>query len=314
MLKEPKTQARDEVVYRRSGTFRGKIKADEAVFGKGLFDSELEMYVGNDARQNHWLTLRLRVYLNFVDPASSSTKIVHQGGKDFVKDWDGWLFPLLPWTAAQQRPFCDGFAGRGERFWNARFYLKTPATYAELDLVGRRPNIMCLFRLELVKQTEAPHRTINVYNIDKTVTSVKNVDGRTKSISGQDSYTFRSDASNYDVWDTVKPAADVGTFEDRVCKCIVHVKHDTIAHELGHALGQPHIASLKGDHDCDIGAAKEGEDKCYDADPLNVMGRGERLDVLNAISWQKRMEEHTRVVWSSWAASMGYIAPAALRW
>jgi hypothetical protein len=296
--------------------FKAKITAAEATFGKGLFDSQLDKYQGKDPKQNAWLIICMRVHVDFVDPASSSTKIVHKGGKDYVKDWDNWLYPVQSWLEDHKKTFTDGFQGRGEKFWNARFYLLTPAAYTDLDIDGRRPNVMCLFRLQLVKKTESPHRTISVYNIKvKAGDEITHLDGtRKKTISALDSYAFRSDASNYDFYDTVKPAADVGTFEDKACKCIVKVKKDTIAHELGHALGQAHIAGLKGDTDCDIGSAKVGEDKCYGTgeDALNVMGRGELVTTVNAISWQKRMAEHTGIAWDRWVASLGYIAPKPL--
>src|SRR6185312_13762863 len=111
------------------------------------------------ALQNAWLTLTLRIYINFVDPPGGGlSNVVTKAGKTYVRDWSGagpgWEFPILPWAPDDKRRFSEYVQKHGEAFWNYRCTLLTPATYTELDLVNRqdpgifgrrvRPNVICL--------------------------------------------------------------------------------------------------------------------------------------------------------------------------
>jgi len=75
-----------------------RILAAEALAPYHEYDSILEIPNGNNPNQNAWLTLQLRVKLNFVDSKNPLPPLtVHQGGKWYAKDHDGYLFPLLDW-------------------------------------------------------------------------------------------------------------------------------------------------------------------------------------------------------------------------
>ena len=77
---------------------KARIQASEALAPYDRYDSILEIPNGNNPDQNAWLTLQLRVKLNFVDsrnPLPGFT--VFQGGKWYARDTDGYLFPLLDW-------------------------------------------------------------------------------------------------------------------------------------------------------------------------------------------------------------------------
>jgi len=290
--------------------FKSQITAGNATFAPGMFDSKLEKPSGRSIHQNAWLTLTLRVHLNFVDPPGhGAPRVVNVGGKSFAADHGGWLFPILPWTPAAKRPFVRHFKEAG-RLWNHNFALYTPKHYAGLDirnhdrpvLFGKRIrcNVLCLFDLKLVKASDSPHQTINLYNIDPSVTSVKHKDtGASQTVTANQ---FRSDAANYDSFDLAP--AHTATVFDNTCKCMTPIHQNTILHEVGHSLAQPHIAGLQGDPTCAYGAPTQGQPHCYVSGRRNVMGNGNDFWPINAYSWKQRIAEHTKTQPGDWWAQM----------
>jgi hypothetical protein len=213
-----------------------------------------------------------------------------------------------------------------ESTWNYQFILQTPKTYSGLDVssnVGSgwivRPNALCLFRLSVQNAAGpidtspaagplamgAPHRTINVVNLSLGTKQVSLAPGiaptpvkpQVRTVPKVEGLSFRSDDSDYDDRDLFAPAwRNVSN----------NVMSNTVGHEVGHALGQSHIMGLKGLAAFKIGGALSNTPAAYGAgsgDPLddwNIMGGGDRVYLINAVSWQERIAIHTGVAANLW--------------
>jgi hypothetical protein len=317
--------------------FKDKIKAAEVRAPFNTYDSLLELAKGNDPTRNATLTLQLRVELNFVDskrapkgPGNSGRRVLGSDGKWYAQDAEGWRFPLLDWSRAFKEKFRKGFQKKAEKVWNQQFLLLTPSDYEELDHPNfrappwrLRPNVLCLFQLEFAETNV--HRTINVYNLNLRTRRIQNVDTVTYPKGGRvgtfDSGTWASDETNYD---------DRDLFAPYVWNAKHKVMHDTIGHEIGHALGQEHILPLRrragnyvkdkhsyrtgtnriapatGDLMCETPADGQNALPCYgtkQVDQFNIMGSGDRIYMVNAISWRERIALHTDTKPSDWGVT-----------
>jgi len=304
------------------------IRAADGSYPFNGFDSQLDIPNGNDSRQNAWLTLQLRIKLNFCDSKNQTGgRMVQSGGRWFAKDLDDYMFPALDWTPELITRFLRGFVKKAQDTWNYQFLLITPRDYNGLDYdadwrattpLWVRPNVICLLRVAVIGpsglldnsssagplRNGAPHKTINVFNLDKTVSSANLAPGvaptakkpRQKNFSTFDDSSFRSDSDDYD---------DSDLFLPHVVDDTNKVNHNTIGHEIGHALGQSHIKGLTGDDTCAINSATGNDSRCYgvDMDGWDIMGGGDRLYLVNAISWRQRISQHTGTPAASWAAS-----------
>ncbi|MEI9988271.1 MAG: hypothetical protein WDN69_37335 [Aliidongia sp.] len=107
-----------------------------------------------------------------------------------------------------------------------------------------------------------------------------------------DGLSSRSNALNYDDADLFRPA-----WWQR--KHNVLSKH--VGHEVGHALGQCHIMGLKGMAQYTFSGGRTpttprpyGVGSADKFDAWNIMGGGDRIYLINAISWQQRIALHTQ--------------------
>jgi len=307
--------------------FKPKVTAAEAAGPYNTYDSILEIPSGTDPNQNAWLTLQLRIKLNFADSKNQVAGLtVNQGGTWYAKDTDGYLFPLLDWPAHLIARFQREFVQVSQRTWNYQYVLITPMNYSGLDFPAKvgdltvRPNVLCLFRLSLLNSAGTPldntpaagplrsgaaHRTINIVNLSLATRSVSLATGVTpgpgkpavRPLTTVDGLAWRSNANNYDDSDLFNP-----TWENKEHK----VLSNTVGHEIGHALGQCHVMGLKGVAAYGLNGPNANDPGAYGVgspDPLdvwNIMGRGCRLYLLNAVSWKERIAIHTGTTSNAW--------------
>ncbi|HZF35176.1 MAG TPA: hypothetical protein VE914_15375 [Candidatus Angelobacter sp.] len=318
---------------------KAEIKAAEAAWPYNTYDSILETPGGKDPRQNAWLTLQLRVKLNFVDsknPLPGLTQM--QGTQLCARDHDGYLFPLLDWPPHLIARFQREYVALAEKTWNWQFLLVTPKSYDELDYTSFgpqllvRPNVLCLFRMSVHStggpidtspaagplRAGTPHRTINVVNLALSTRQVSLAPGvaptptkpATRAIGTMNGLSFRSNDVNYDDSDLFNPAWWQKEH---------NVISNTVGHEVGHALGQCHIMGLKGDPQYQFGGVNSDVRAAYgvgSADPndsRNVMGGGNRIYLINAVSWRERIALHTGLPAAKWEVTgMMNIPPRSL--
>ncbi len=264
------------------------------------FDS----YFGTNAHpsQNHALKLYLRVNLR---PVS---------GKATAPDTTRKHYPVKDWSSDEWSRFAAMFERQSD-LWNRRFWLIPPRSFSLLDdkRGGRavRPNVQCSLFTEVVNSVSSAHRTIEVVNLD--IDRVKEQEG----ISAPSSGTYRSNSTHLDSLD-IQPRNTRYEDDQGVERTIKN--YYTIAHELGHAIGLPHIGVLKSRPQCAFAIALKAEGVknvsshlrrganakvCYgEFDSLglaeNIMGLGTRFEEINAQPWLVRIAMHTNTLASDW--------------
>jgi hypothetical protein len=253
------------------------------IISNTTFDSELKIPSGwtsptslnfenyGAPPNNAALTLKLRYKLNFADSKNRVPGVVVIEGAFKVRHADGFAHPILDWDQKSRATFASAFE-RGEKIWSRKFLLLTPSTYNGFDFslpddptATVRPNVVCLFVMS--PSDSNPHIEITVFRIDRD----------------NDAVPFRSHSKVYDDLVPWTP---------------------TLGHELGHAIGIPHIKVILGDAQCTI---EPNADRCYgetEEEMANVMGSGTKLLPLNAGPWLDRIAAHTMTPRSGWTATL----------
>jgi hypothetical protein len=201
--------------------------------------------------------------------------------------------------------------------WHNKFWLIPPSDFKLFDLYeGKkvfRPNVFCAFNLEIVANIAGAHRTIEVVNLSNP-----------KDF-------FRSDWTHYDSADI--ELADKGAYDQS--NHYRKNKQPTVAHEIGHAIGLPHIGVTRGLQKCDMakvaydyknwvpqdwlaGIYQGGTNSsvCYGegasvGDIDNIMGKGDKFTKENAAPWLDRLAVHLPAAFdkAKWTVSVGRVAP-----
>ncbi len=266
-----------------------------------LFKSEI--ILKTDGATNHVLKIYLGLCLQRISAPPAK-----------FKDFGGNEFDIRNWTEGEWHEFRSQIFNQSD-LWNNRFWLIPPDDFNALDIQtpGRtryRPNIKC----ELFVQV-----WLSPANANKIIKVARLAD----KYAG-DSSLFRSDAVTYDSLDGV---AHVFHIPDNT-GAVMNINHYTIPHEIGHALGQPHIGVLRKTTACTTAIAGEtpGDDttkggsnshRCYgfgEAPSIaeNIMGYGLKFDDVNAAPWRDRIAAHTNTKAEKWKVSLAPVVPKPL--
>ena len=276
------------------------------------------------------LRIDLKVFLDKIDPNGVTDFIIRglaglfkvpvpAGGKlGGINDSDDVPTLLRDWRAAEWQTFVNKFTTQAN-MWSCKFWLLPPDDFTHFEFthagVRYRPNVRCEFKVHIVGGSAGAHNTVQVVNVARP------------------NGTFRSDGGLYSVEDTKPMTYNVpdSTF--------THKTHTqlTVTHEIGHAIGLPHIGVTNQHLLCAAATLFEGFDPdanytpallqggtdsqvCYGSmasagDASNIMGWGNKFAPENAQPWLDRIPTHINraVNMSRWKASMIRVAPKKVR-
>lgn len=238
------------------------------------FDSELRTTMMNQTT-NAELTLVLRIFLQQV-----------AGGT--VNDADNRSFTTAAWNQRVWQEWTARYQREAQAFWSGKYWLKTPVDNDDLIFTQNpgnirwRCNVWCRFRLELATSAGTAHKTIQVANIVLPRGS--------HPTAG----TFRSHETLYDQYDL---GYGVYTRTDGAGHAREYYQR-TFVHEVGHALGLPHIGQMTHNAQCTADSSSPqgtNSDSCYGtvhSERRDVMGFGERRSLHDGTPWQNRIGRH----------------------
>ncbi len=224
-------------------------------------------------RWNCGLNLYLKVFLRKVDPPNGAAS--GTAGDWSTRNERGPARNIVRWRPGEFEAWAAQYQRECQSFWDTKFWLCPPATYAGMDFQYQgttlRPNARCGLHLSLVTSDTLADHTIEVVRLADT-----------------EPY-YRSDSAHYDHRD-LAPNPTSGGLTQRA-----HI------HEVGHLLT--------------LGHSNESDAACVNNNPVcyagpNVMGSGEDIDTTNAVPWQNAMAALTRTSSSQWRVTMTEILPA----
>jgi hypothetical protein len=223
-----------------------------------------------------------------------------------VFDADGKFFATEDWNTHDWIAYRTKLAKEASTHWSGRFWLVPPKSAIPLAYVnnlGESWIVPVECRLAVRMTTTRGHRKVRVAHLGRpgSRTAQANQLLRTSHKSG-----FRAHDRLYDqdLGSTTHHGAGTKTTQR------------THLHEVGHAIGQPHIgqmtASATNAVACLVAAMKDPSQGtnsaiCYGvtaAERSNTMGTGEGLTTVNARPWQERIGKHVLGAFGDWQVKM----------
>lgn len=321
----------------------GWDKFNEKVLGTrtaGGYDPTYDTTLENDnASGNLVLKITLRMFLNKVEPdkitepvfralAASRGITVPPGTTPggYLSTWNKNAKMIGDWPDTAWNAFRNNVATQA-KVWDGKFWLIPPDNFDHFDrAVGSwatkeneviiRPNIKCEFKLEFAASASNAHAKIDAINL---------LDD-----------DFRADSATYTSQSTIPT---FHSFYRDQNNTLIPTVQSVIAHEVGHAIGQPHIGQQRNLPLCNLAIAQAnlpggsaagvfvggiGATVCYGygasaGDINNIMGVGSVFSIENAKPWLDRILDHlnlsmedlalARVGLHSWKVSMDPVKP-----
>jgi hypothetical protein len=270
----------------------------------------------------NWVAqIKLNVYLRQLNPHPYP----------LMNDADGRVFWIERWNDADWREFKETATAWAQE-WNGKFWLKPPDSFTVADVrqqgtygtipPGYRPYIYCHFLVDFTANASNAHKTIDVVKLNATLEAYKNErkypelakDKDLKVVVRPSGKTFRSHAV---LWDSLDAIPSLVMYNDSGGHMQITVQR-SITHEIGHAIGLPHIGVLRKLPLCTLAqnlgwerpepgkeypdeverlVGGKNSDVCYGdwhvdgSAAEDIMGSGETFSVYDGLPWVWAMQK-----------------------
>ena len=307
------------------------------VMGPAYFNSFLDTS-GISSTKNARLTITLRIGMCKIGPGtdmSDMAKWPRGATNGIVKNlWDNTWVPCIEWNDASYNQFCAQVKKEAESFWSCSdtawgnkgiTLINISKTWDGLSVpmgikATHQANVECDFHIEWTNSASDAH--VLVYAARLPVGSRKICSWMTPGRKGRPGKGFLSTNSL-----TLESTGMCSAYTGGIC-----ASNAVVAHEMGHALGLPHIGLMNADSTCsreveggkidrilralNIKGYDGNTEACYSgespADTANIMGKGSAISIQNTDPWRIRVAQHTHTPIGDWAVVPDRWAPIEL--
>ena len=220
---------------------------------------------------------------------------MNPGADGCVTDHDGHHFQVQPWADSEWISVCRSFINLANQFWNNQFWLRIPEACSQYNYSSLpwypvvKPSVQCLYQAQSVC-----HDGDDVIRIE-----VANPTGISKEVSPDGSgahFSFRANARRWIPSNTILTRNSGGNSQI------------TVVHEVGHNLGEDHVAGLGGSIEDYGGVNPHPDDGSYHRS-TSIMGSGMVFEGWNAYAWQFAMQRFTQIPFTQWEGSTRELFP-----